>query len=248
MLAPNLLRSALVLVNTRVDRVLGELQRAQQLTDTGLRALTQLFWSKVGLHSTFERDLDKRLNYERGVDPPTPPDPSAAQVLPLCPVRPPRTLTGAGQRRSRRSRWAMNRPVLARSPTSPSSPARPGSSGMIGQNDRRAVHLSQFAAGREDGSRRRWPGCLYMLLAGTGAGSGCGWLSGRAAACQIRAASRTIAAANGSTYKMTTGPADIDCWATSRPAKNSTASQRGTLRLRHSANPMRAGAGKMPMK
>ena len=34
--------------------------------------------------------------------------------------------------------------------------------------------------------------------AGTLAGSGCGWLAGRAAACQIRAASRTIAAANGS--------------------------------------------------
>ena len=89
MLAPHLLRSALVLVNTRVDRVLGELQRAQQLTDTGLRALTQLFWSNVALHGTFERDLDKRLNYERGVDRPTPPAPSAAQVLPLCPVRPP---------------------------------------------------------------------------------------------------------------------------------------------------------------
>jgi hypothetical protein len=49
-------------------------------------------------------------------------------------------------------------------------------------------------------------------------------------------------------YKMTTGPADIDCWATSRPAKNITASQRGTLRLRHSAYPMRAGAAKMPTK
>ena len=62
MLAPHLLRSALVLVNTRVDRVLGELQWAQQLTDTGLRALTQLFWSNVALHGTFERDLDERLN------------------------------------------------------------------------------------------------------------------------------------------------------------------------------------------
>ena len=114
-------RSALVPVSTRVDRVLGELQWVQQLTDTGRRALTQLFWSNVGLQGTFERDLDERLNYERGVDRTTPPDPSAAQVLPLCPVRPPRTVTGAGPRRSRRPRWAMNRPVLSGSPTSPSS-------------------------------------------------------------------------------------------------------------------------------
>ena len=60
-----------------------KLQWAQQLTDSGLRALTQLFWSNVGMHGTFERDLDKRLNYERGVDRPTPPHPSAVQVLPL---------------------------------------------------------------------------------------------------------------------------------------------------------------------
>jgi hypothetical protein len=30
-------------------------------------------------------------------------------------------------------------------------PARPGSPGVIGHSDRRAVHLSQFAAGQEDG-------------------------------------------------------------------------------------------------
>jgi len=88
MLAPRLLQSALVLVSTRLaDRVLGELQWAQQLTDTGLRGLTQLFWSNVALHGTFERDLDKRLDYQRGADRPAPPDPSAAQVLPFCPVR-----------------------------------------------------------------------------------------------------------------------------------------------------------------
>jgi hypothetical protein len=42
--------------------------------------------------------------------------------------------------------------------------------------------------------------------AGTLAGSGCGWLAGRPAACQIRAASRTIAAANGSMYRTTMAP------------------------------------------
>ena len=84
MLAPHLLQSALALVNTRlVDRVPGELQWAQQLTDTDLPGLTQLFWSDVALHGTFELDLDKRLNYERGAHRPAPPDPSAAQVLPL---------------------------------------------------------------------------------------------------------------------------------------------------------------------
>jgi hypothetical protein len=83
MLALHLLQSALVLVNTRlVDRVLGEPQWAQQLTDTDLRGLTPLFWSNVALHGTFELDLDKRLDYERGADRPTPPDPSAAQVVP----------------------------------------------------------------------------------------------------------------------------------------------------------------------
>jgi hypothetical protein len=48
MLAPHLLQSALVLVNTRlVNRVLGALRWTQQLTDTDLRGLTQLFWSNV---------------------------------------------------------------------------------------------------------------------------------------------------------------------------------------------------------
>jgi hypothetical protein len=73
MLAPHLPQSALVLVNTRlVDRVLGALQWAQQLTDTDLRGLTRLFWSDVALRGTFELDLGKRLNYERGVDRPAP--------------------------------------------------------------------------------------------------------------------------------------------------------------------------------
>jgi hypothetical protein len=37
-----------------------------------LPGLTQLFWSNVALHGMFELDLDKRLNYERGVPRPTP--------------------------------------------------------------------------------------------------------------------------------------------------------------------------------
>jgi hypothetical protein len=64
--------------------------------------------------------------------------------------------------------------------------------------------------------------------------------------CAVIAATRpptgSAQAANGSMYRMTTGPEDICCWATSRPAKNRTASQRGTARLRHSATPMSSGA------
>jgi hypothetical protein len=87
--APHLPQSALVLVKTGLaGRVLGELQWAQQLAGTDLRGLTQLFWSDVAPRGTFELDLGKRLNYERGVHRPAPPDPSAARVLPLCPVRP----------------------------------------------------------------------------------------------------------------------------------------------------------------
>lgn len=83
MLALHLLQSALVLVNTRlVDRVLGEPQWAQQVTDADLRGLTPLFWSNVALHGTFELDLDKRLDYERGADRPAAADPSATQAVP----------------------------------------------------------------------------------------------------------------------------------------------------------------------
>jgi hypothetical protein len=53
-----------------VDRVLAAPGWAQQLTDTDLRGLTPLFWSNVALHGTFELDLDKRLNYDLGVDRP----------------------------------------------------------------------------------------------------------------------------------------------------------------------------------
>ena len=73
MLEPHLLQSALVLVNTRmVDRVLTAPEWAERLTD--LRGLTPLFWSNVALHGTFELDLDKRLDYNRGSDP----DPAAS--------------------------------------------------------------------------------------------------------------------------------------------------------------------------
>jgi hypothetical protein len=66
--------------------------------------------------------------------------------------------------------------------------------------------------------------------------------AGRLAACQIRAVSRTIATANGSMNQMTTGPLADCASAISRPAVNRTASQRGTFRLRHKANPMTTGA------
>jgi hypothetical protein len=69
MLALHLLQSALVLVNTRmVDRVLTEPAWAERLTEPDLRGLTPLFWSNVALHGTFELDLDKRLDYDRGGD------------------------------------------------------------------------------------------------------------------------------------------------------------------------------------
>lgn len=67
MLALHLLQSALVLVNTRlVDRVLDDEDFAGQLTEHDLRGLTPLFWSNVALHGTFELDLDKRIDYNRG--------------------------------------------------------------------------------------------------------------------------------------------------------------------------------------
>ena len=70
------------------------------------------------------------------------------------------------------------------------------------------------------------------------------WLrrSGTAAACQIRAASRTIAAANGSMNRMTMGPSNSSPRRLPSPTKNRTASQRGTLRLRHRAMAMSRGA------
>jgi len=42
--------------------------------------------------------------------------------------------------------------------------------------------------------------------------------------------------------QMTTGPLADCASAISRPAVNRTASQRGTFRLRHKANPMTTGA------
>ena len=37
-----------------------------RLTERDLRGLTPLFWSNVALHGMFERDLDKRIDYDRG--------------------------------------------------------------------------------------------------------------------------------------------------------------------------------------
>ena len=134
----------------------------------GLRALTQLFWSNVGLHGTFERDLDKRLNYERGCGPAHAPGPVR------CPGSTPRA-----------GRWFP--PALAGMP----------------------LHAaSGYGVGR-----------LWLA----------GWQSGRLPdpGCQQdhRGRKRQHVQDND-------GPEDIIAWATSRPAKKSTASQRGTLRLR----------------
>lgn len=70
MLALHLLQAALVPVNTRlVDRVLAEPEWASRLTEHDLRGLTSLFWSNIALHRTFELDLNKRLDYDRGPEP-----------------------------------------------------------------------------------------------------------------------------------------------------------------------------------
>jgi TnpA family transposase len=62
-----LLQSALVLVNTRmVDRVFDEPEWAGRLTEHDLRGLTPLFWTNVAAHGTFELDLDKHLDFDRG--------------------------------------------------------------------------------------------------------------------------------------------------------------------------------------
>ncbi len=56
-----------MLINTRlVDRVLDDADFAGRLTANDLRGLTPLFWSNVALHGTFELDLDKRIDYDRG--------------------------------------------------------------------------------------------------------------------------------------------------------------------------------------
>ena len=81
MLALYLLQAALVLVNTRlVDRVLDEHQWAALMNETDRRGLSPLFWSNVALHGTFELDLDKRLDYDRGPQPPEPNGPETADA------------------------------------------------------------------------------------------------------------------------------------------------------------------------
>jgi hypothetical protein len=66
--------------------------------------------------------------------------------------------------------------------------------------------------------------------------------SGTVEARQIRLASSTMAAANGSMYTTTIGPYEPIPSAASRPTKNRAASQRGTARLRHRAIAMSSGA------
>jgi hypothetical protein len=39
------------------------------ITDHDKRGLTPLFWSNVGLHGTFELDLDTHLDYDAGARP-----------------------------------------------------------------------------------------------------------------------------------------------------------------------------------
>jgi hypothetical protein len=65
MLAPHLLRSALVPVTTRMaDRVLGGPGRQARPTDPDKRGMTPLFWSNVALHGEFELDLDKHPDFD----------------------------------------------------------------------------------------------------------------------------------------------------------------------------------------
>jgi TnpA family transposase len=69
MLALHLLQSALVLVNTRLlDRVLGEPEWAQRMTDPDRRGLTPLFWSNVALYGRWHLDMNQRIDFDRGPD------------------------------------------------------------------------------------------------------------------------------------------------------------------------------------
>jgi hypothetical protein len=51
--------------------VLTEPDWAARLTPHDLRGLTPLFWSNVALHGTFQLDLNTRLEYDTGVEPPS---------------------------------------------------------------------------------------------------------------------------------------------------------------------------------
>ncbi|UGQ13516.1 transposase [Yinghuangia sp. ASG 101] len=74
MLAPHLLQSALVHVNTPllVRQVLAEPAWAQKLSDEDRRGLTAPFWSNVNPYGTFHLDLDKRLDLGRPLPCPAP--------------------------------------------------------------------------------------------------------------------------------------------------------------------------------
>ena len=80
-------------------------------------------------------------------------------------------------------------PADRRAAASPGSVEDRGDVGAVGKRDTPRCRAGGRATGGD---------AFAHCQAGTLAGSGCGWLAGRAAACQIRAASRTIAAANGS--------------------------------------------------
>ncbi|MFE3947115.1 Tn3 family transposase [Streptomyces sp. NPDC059118] len=63
MLAPHLLQSALVHVNTLLgQQVLTEPAWAKKLSDEDRRGLTALFWSNVNPYGTVRLDMDKRLD------------------------------------------------------------------------------------------------------------------------------------------------------------------------------------------
>jgi hypothetical protein len=60
------------------------------MTNADRRGLTPLFWSNVALHGTFELDMTKRLDYDRGPRP-APPGPTGEPApVPPEPVGPDR--------------------------------------------------------------------------------------------------------------------------------------------------------------
>ena len=63
MLAPHLLQSALVHVNTALLQViLPEPEWAARMTGADRRALTPLFWTHVNLYGRFDLDMDTHLD------------------------------------------------------------------------------------------------------------------------------------------------------------------------------------------
>lgn len=65
MLAPHLLQSALVHVNTLLtQQVLAEPKWADRLTDADRRGLSPLFWTHVNPYGRFELDMNSRLDLD----------------------------------------------------------------------------------------------------------------------------------------------------------------------------------------